>query len=89
MDMALLGRRFPLRLGSIHGALGKVGPGALEVKDGFLVDESALHVAAHGKKLKWQDGRDYQWSCKPNDPLGHSYQCGTEICQYYLNNLEP
>ena len=70
----------------------------LEVVDGYLKDESSLHESAKGK-LVWKDGgyfhdefgRTGLFSSgvgSAGDPLGHSYQYGERICDYYLGALE-
>ena len=101
-DMALLGRRIPVFGNTGRRALGKVGPEfqykELEVVDGYLKDESSLHESAKGK-LVWKDGgyfhdefgRTGLFSSgvgSAGDPLGHSYQYGERICDYYLGALE-
>ena len=101
-DMALLGRRIPVFGNTGRRALGKVGPEfqykELEVVDGYLMDESSLHESAKGK-LVWKDGgyfhdefgRTGLFSSgvgSAGDPLGHSYQYGERICDYYLDALE-
>ena len=69
-----------------------------EVVDGYLKDESSLHESAKGK-LVWKDGgyfhdefgRTGLFSSgvgSAGDPLGHSYQYGERICDYYLGALE-
>ena len=99
--MALLGRRIPVFGNTGRRALGKVGPEfqykELEVVDGYLKDESSLHESAKGK-LVWKDGgyfhdefgRTGLFSSgvgSAGDPLGHSYQYGVRICDYYLGAL--
>ena len=100
-DMALLGRRIHVFGNTGRRALGKVGPEfqykELEVVDGYLKDESSLHKSAKGK-LVWKDGgyfhdefgRTGLFSSgvgSAGDPLGHSYQYGVRICDYYLGAL--
>ena len=68
--------------------------------DGYPTEEgeSSLHESAKGK-LVWKDGgyfhdefgRTGLFSSgvgSAGDPLGHSYQYGERICDYYLGALE-
>ena len=52
---------------------------------GHLKDESSLHESAKGK-LVWTDGTYFHGELGRfgSDPLGHSYQYGKAICNYYL-----
>jgi len=52
---------------------------------GHLTDESSLHEKAKGK-LVWTDGTYFHGELGRfgSDPLGHSYQYGKAICNYYL-----
>ena len=53
-----------------------------------LVDESSLHPDCQGKKLVWTDGKYFHNEFGfGRDPLGHSYQYGAKICDYYLGAL--
>ena len=55
---------------------------------GHLVDESSLHPDCQGKKLVWTDGKYFHNEFGfGRDPLGHSYQYGAKICDYYLGAL--
>ena len=76
-------------------ALGKVGP-EFECKglegdaDGHLTEEgeSSLHKSAKGK-LVLKNGEEFhgEFGRFGGDPLGHSYQYGEKICDYYLGAL--
>ena len=52
------------------------------------MDESSLHPDCQGKKLVWTDGKYFHNEFGfGRDPLGHSYQYGAKICDYYLGAL--
>ena len=87
-DMALLGRRIPVFGNTGRRALGKVGPDCDSAKvdtKGNLTDESPLHESAKGKKLVWKNGAEFhgEFGRFGGDALGHSYQYGKKICNYY------
>ena len=56
--------------------------------DGNLTDESSLHESAKGK-LMCKNGEEFhgEFGRFGGDPLGHSYQYGEKICDYYLKSL--
>ena len=49
-----------------------------------LIDESAK-----GQKLVWKNGAEFhgEFGRFGGDALGHSYQYGCRICDYYLESL--
>ena len=56
---------------------------------GNLTDESSLHESAKGNKLVWKNGAEFhgEFGRLGGDALGHSYQYGHYICDYYLESL--
>ena len=60
----------------------------VRIRLGHLVDESTLHPDCQGKKLVWTDGKYFHNEFGfGRDPLGHSYQYGAKIFDYYLGAL--
>ena len=59
--------------------------------DGYPTEEgeSSLHESAKGKKLVWKNGAEFhgEFGRFGGDALGHSYQYGCRICDYYLESL--
>ena len=47
------------------------------------------YESAKGKKLVWKNGTEFhgEFGRFGGDALGHSYQYGCRICDYYLESL--